>query len=332
MRTRKCIGCAGRHARIICAMPWYRARLALLTMLGGALSACTVEAPQPRLGGLVVDGGLGEASGLAASRVHRDTFWLVEDGGNPAELHAISKRGRRLATYTIEGISNTDWEDLAAFELDGKRYLLIADTGDNGGLRRTLLLHVVAEPAKLEGGAILKPAWSIAFRWPDGARDCEAVAVDTSRDQILLLSKKRHPPELFVLPLHPHKPGLQVATRIGRLAGVPQASAEEQRAAPARARLVHHVTAADVSPDGRTLAVLTYKHLLIYPRAGNERWTQATRHPPLVRVVPWLPQPEAIAWTADGNALYATGEFSPAPLVYFPFPDPAVPASAARSP
>src|SRR5688572_31954081 len=116
MRSGKCIGCSCRHARIITAMPRYRIRLALLTMLCGALSACAADTPQPRLGGLLLDGGLGETSGLVASRTHRDTLWLVEDGGNPAKLHAISKRGRRLASYAIEGISNTDWEDLARSE------------------------------------------------------------------------------------------------------------------------------------------------------------------------------------------------------------------------
>lgn len=297
-----------------------RTRLALLTALCCGLAACAADTPQPRLGGLLLDAELGETSGLAASHTHRNTLWLVEDGGNPAKLHAISKRGRRLASYAIDGISNTDWEDLAAFGLGGKRYLLIADTGDNGGLRRTLLLHVVAEPATLEDGATLTPAWSIAFRWPDGARDCEAVAVDAARGQILLLSKKRHPPELFVLPLRPRKQGLQTAVRVGRLAGVPQASAEERRTAPARARLVHQVTAMDVSPDSRTLAVLTYEHLLLYPRAGKERWARAIQRAPQSREVPWLHQPEALGWAADGRGLYATGEFSPAPLVYFPFP------------
>ena len=76
-----------------------------------------------------------------------------------------------------------------------------------------------------------------------------------------------------------------------------------------------------MSPDGRTLAVLTYEHLLLYPRVGKERWAQAIRRSPQrAREVPWLHQPEALAWTADGDGLYATGEFSPAPLVHFPIP------------
>src|SRR3546814_8112412 len=68
------------------------------------------------------------------------------------------------------------------------------------------------EPASLDEvaqHAPLEPAWSIAFRWPDGARDCEAVAVDAQRGEVLLISKKRTPPELFALPLRPRDDGMQ---------------------------------------------------------------------------------------------------------------------------
>jgi len=262
----------------------------------------------PRLAGVLLDGQLDETSGLAASHVHRNTLWLVEDGGNGARLHAISRRGRRLASYRVDGATNTDWEDLAAFDWQGRHYLLVADTGDNGGLRRTLLLHAFEEPAQLTDGARLRPAWSIAFRWPDGPRDCEAVAVDAARGQILLVSKKRKPPELFVLPLAPVR-GVQVARRLGRLS-IPDLSAEGSQAA--------QVTAADVSPDGRTLAVLTYARLLLYRRAGDEAWSTSVAGPPVVRPLPWLHQAEAVAWTTEGQGLYASGEFSPAPLVYLP--------------
>ena len=272
------------------------------------VAGCDAGPAQPRLAGLLLDPQLDETSGLAMSHVHRSTLWLIEDGGNGAALHAISRRGRRLASYRIEGAANTDWEDLASFDWQGRHYLLIADTGDNGGLRRTLLLHAIEEPAQLTDGGTLRPAWSIAFRWPDGARDCEAVAVDATRGQILLVSKKRRPPELFTLPLAPRR-GVEIARRIGRLS-VPDLSAE--------GTLARQVTAADVSPDGRTLAVLTYARLLLYRRAGNEPWSAAVARPPTVQPLPWLHQAEAVAWSADGRGLYASGEFSPAPLVYLP--------------
>src|SRR5262245_45228627 len=107
------------------------------------------------LSGVLLDSQLAEISGLAASRRHCDVLWLHDDGGNPARLFAINTDGDRLATLRID-VTKTDWEDIAAFRLDGRNYLLIADTGDNGGLRRTLQLHVIEEPARLEN-ARLKP-------------------------------------------------------------------------------------------------------------------------------------------------------------------------------
>jgi len=286
-----------------------------------ALSGCArSDEPFARLSGLLVDAQLNEVSGMAASQRHDDVLWLIDDGGNPARLFAVSKRGRSLAQFNIAGVAKTDWEDLAAFELDGKRYLLIADTGDNGGLRKTLQLHAVEEPSRLESTMqkprTLKPAWSIAFQWPDGARDCEAIAVDAVQENILLISKKRHPAELFALPLKPRRKGLQTARLVGTLIGVPQASAEDRAANPSRARLHGQITAADISPDRGTLAVMTYRNVLLYARAPRQTWKQATAAKPRVHALPWLPQPEALAWSANGRGLYATGEFSPAPLLY----------------
>lgn len=295
-----------------CPLPFLRSFVLVAAL--SALAACgDGDGRGANLSGLLVDPQLDEISGLAASRRHPGVLWLHDDGDNPARLFAVDTRGRRKATFRVEGLPKTDWEDIAAFELDGRRYLMVADVGDNGGLRRSLQLHVFEEPERLEN-ARLKPAWSIAFRWPDGARDCEAVAVDAARGQVLLISKKREPPELFALPLQPQGRGLLTARFIGHLAGVPRPDAETRKRAPRRARLYSQVTAADVSPDGRTLAVMTYRHLLLYPRGVDERWRQAIARPPRVRALPALPQPEALGWAVDGRSLYATGEFVPVPL------------------
>lgn len=272
------------------------------------------RAPFAQLSGLILDARLSDISGLAASHAHADTLWVLNDGGSPPDLQAIGLHGGLQATLHVAGVVNTDWEDLASFDLDGRHYLLIADTGDNGGLRRTLQLHVVEEPTSLVDGTF-HPAWSIAFRWPDGARDCEAVAVDAAHRQILLISKRRQPPELFALPLRPADHGLQVARRLGALAGVPVPDAAALRQNARLARIRNQVTAADISPDGRTMAVLTYADVLLYQR-GQGSWAAALSRPPTVRELPWLPQAEAVAWSADGAGLYATGEHSPAPLLY----------------
>ncbi len=291
-------------------------RIPLVAALLLGIAACSAPSlPFARLAGLVTSRQLGEISGLAASHAHDGVLWAINDGGNPARLYAISRRGRLLARYEVEGASNQDWEDLSSFELGGRRYLLLADTGDNAGRRRGFSLHVFEEPAKLANGK-LKPAWTIRARWPDGPRDCEAVAVDASAGQVLLVSKKRVPPELFSLPLADPRGAVVEARRIGRLAGVPQVGEELQRKDPRLAALFSQVTAADVAPDRRSLAVLTYGSVLFYHRGEGEDWAEATARAPETHDIPPIPQAEALAWSAGGGGLYATGEFSPAPIFY----------------
>lgn len=296
------------------ALPSLRIPLAAVLLLG--MAACSSPSlPFSRLAGLVTDRELDEISGLAASHVHDDVLWVHNDSGNPARLYAISRRGRLLARLDVKGAKNVDWEDIASFDLDGRHYLLLADTGDNGGRRRDFVLYVFEEPTALKNGT-LTPAWTIRARWPDGPRDCEAVAVDAEAGQVLLVSKKRVPPELFTLPLADPRGEVVEARRIGRLADVPQVGEELRHKDPKLAALFSQVTAADVSPDRRTLAVLTYGSVLFYRRDDGQSWADAVAQPPETHDIPLIPQAEALGWSAGGAGLYATGESYPAPIFY----------------
>lgn len=279
------------------------------------LAACSGAGREPfaRISGFVFEPDIDEVSGVAVSHVHPDVLWAHNDGGNAAVLYALSRRGSELARYTVEGVTNTDWEDIASFDLDGHHYLLIADTGDNGGLRRSLQLHVIEEPRTLESGS-LKPAWSISFRWPDGPRDTEAATVDADSGQVLLITKKRQPPQLFAVPLHPAGTGAVTARLLGELAGVPQADAETRERNPFRARIHSQITSADLDRSGQKLAVITYDNLLLYRRTPGEDWAQAISRPPWVHALPWLPQAEAVGWTPAGRHLYLMGEITPSPI------------------
>lgn len=85
-----------------------------------------------------------EASGLARSNHHNDIVWTMNDKGPPA-LYAIGTNGSQYGSVTILNASNIDWEDLAAFELDGKPYLLVADTGDNESKRSHSRIYIIEE-------------------------------------------------------------------------------------------------------------------------------------------------------------------------------------------
>ncbi len=270
----------------------------------------------PTITALMTDARLSETSGLAAASARPGAWWTINDGGNTPELHLVDEKGLRIASFPVAGVANTDWEDLSTFTLGGRRYLLIADTGDNGGIRTELVLHVVEEPREVVDGARLPVAWSIRFRWPDGPRDCEAVAVDAARGEVLLVSKKRVPAELLRLPLRPAEGSPQVAERIGLLGGIEQPTAEDLAKSPVYGRYRAQVTAADLSPDGRTLAVLNYRAVYLYTREREAGWTAALREPQPLDFT-WMPQAEASAFSLDGRELRVAGEQTPSPVLRF---------------
>ncbi len=274
-------------------------------------------ADDARLAALVTDPRLAEISGLGVSRRHPGVLWAHNDSGDDPALFALGSDGQVRARLLLRDAPNIDFEDIAAFELDGTAYLLIADVGDNGGMRRELMLHVLAEPATLADGDI-DVAWTIRFRWPDGPRDCEAVAVDPIHGEVLLVSKKRVPPELFRLPLRPAADDLQVAERIGLLHGIAQPSADDLQRNPRYGRYRSQVTGADLSTDGRQLAVLNYLQAYVYRRGPDESWATAAERPPLAVPFPWLAQAEAIAFEPDGQTLWISTEHLPAPLLRLP--------------
>ena len=301
-----------------------RSALALVFFLLpiGALADATLT-------GWMSDPALTEVSGMAASHAHPGTLWVENDSDNPAAVYAVGPGGTLRATLSIDGVPNIDWEDLASFDLDGHHYLLLADTGDNGGIRKTLTLHVIEEPKELRDGHA-RPAWSIVFRWPDGPRDCEAVAVDVRTGSILLITKKRVPAQLFRLPLRPATPnttgsGVLTAELLGTLTGIPQPTPDEIAAAPHYAKYLSQVTAVDIAPDRGSIAVLTYRRVYLYSRNDNEHadyksWAQALSHEPQQIAFGWLPQAEALAFALDGRSVYISGEHLPAPIMQVTIP------------
>ncbi len=257
---------------------------------------------------------LREASGLASSPGGGDFLWLINDSGSPAEIHLAGTDGTDRGKISLEGTRNLDWEDLASFMHGGKPYLLVADCGDNAGLRGECQLHIVPEPAlpgsgeQLEGRAT--PAWTIRFRYEDGPRDCESVAVDEKTGKILLLSKRTSPPLLYELPLKPDTDEIRIARKTGSIpaslpAGFPPVPYGTQP------------TGMDIRADGGAAAVVTYAGAFLFPRKGGESWATAFSRPPVVLEKHLLRQAESVAFSRDGKVLRAVSEGGKSPLVCY---------------
>ncbi|KAA9338506.1 hypothetical protein F0P96_06650 [Hymenobacter busanensis] len=217
-----------------------------------------------------------ESSGLALANAEGD-LWTHGDGGNTSNLYLITPQGDLLRTQPVRGAHNVDWEDLAQDRQRG--FLYIGDFGNNANKRRDLRIYRLSGPQFTQVDTIL-------FRYPDQQQfppkkarrnfDCEAFFF---RDDSLYLFTKNRGKGNWVKEYHlPAKPGNYVA----RLAD--------------SIRINTWITAADISPNGRTVALLGYGHVyLIEPQPGQKLFSGAKSCLPL----PTSGQAEALTFVND---------------------------------
>ncbi|MDH3645277.1 MAG: hypothetical protein OER80_00755 [Gammaproteobacteria bacterium] len=257
---------------------------------------------------------LTETSGIAVSKRYPQLIWGINDGGNPALLHAFSLDGSDQGSVAISRGPNFDWEDLASFVVDGTPYLLIADTGDNIGTRRTSWLLIVIEPQRGEDGLFAREvelATRLPFQYEDGPRDCEAVAVDVASDRILLVSKRDA--VVYELPLTLVK-GVRrplIAKKIASIASLPRPTVGELLESPLLGLWRHQPTAIDIADDGSFIAMMTYQHVYLFKHAVGQDWGESLRALPQVLSLPALSQTESVTFVEDRLIAVAEGRSAP---------------------
>jgi hypothetical protein len=252
---------------------------------------------------------LSEASGLVVSR-RRGVLWTHEDSNNAAALVALRPNGEHVATVTVAGAGNYDWEDIVRLDSGDRSLLAVCDVGDNDRNRSSCVIHFLSEPDPALGNQTVAPLASIRFRYDDGPHDVEAVAFDGNR--LLLLTKRDSPPVLFELPLDV-SPGLHVARRLGTVSSIPPPPISVWRERGENWK--NQPTAMDIDPSGHRLVVLTYTQLCLYQRRHGESWLQALQRRPEMLPLPLgQPQAEAVGFSADGRSVYLTSEGRGSPI------------------
>lgn len=299
----------------------------LYLILALSTSACAMPTGMSQAGSITAPS-IDEASGLAVSRINDQILWTHNDSGDTARIFAIDTQGQQLATVNITGVKNTDWEDIASFVYQGESYLLIADVGDNQAKRSQYQLHLIKEPnlSLLNGQKNLsaKPVWSMTFTYPDGAHDCESVAVDSVKGKILLLTKRDTLPILYELPLI--APTLQSGSNKSSAQMIKQQAKRLGEIAPLPTAVLDYVsiytwagfagkpTAMDISADGLSTVILTYTHAFYFTQTTQGEWLSLFSTTPQQIALPAIKQAEAVAFSQDGQSIYITSEMIPAPV------------------
>lgn len=264
----------------------------------------------------LADPAIQESSGVAAGRTIKGAFWTHNDSGDKPRLFAIDAAGKTVATLEIEKAAAVDWEDIASYVDFGKSTLLIADIGDNGAKRKTVMIYVVREPYIYPGtsGLDLKasPIETIEFTYEGGPIDCESIAIDPTTRNIYLVakgSKEKASCKIFELPWPPKD-------RKGNRTDKGPYTAKAVGSVP-----MHMVTAMDISPDGLRCVMATYGGGLQYVRGEGETWAQALARPAANIALPVRVQGEGLCFGVDGRTLYLTSETKgqgPSPLLEVP--------------
>jgi hypothetical protein len=272
----------------------------ILPMLVGGCMATGWASSNIRVLSELSDPAVDESSGLAISRIDPDLFWTHNDSGDQARLYAFGRDGTSRGTVRLEGVKARDWEDMASVTLDGQPWLIIGDIGDNNRRYKNYHIHMVREP-RLTGDVrrevAVKPNRVITFRYPDGSRDAEGLAIDPPTKTIYLVSKRfGGGARIYALALADVK---------GGVVNVVKPVAAWNRSA---------ATAMDISADGRYAVILTYGDAYQFERLSGESWAEAFNREPILTPMPYRQQGEAICYGSDNRTLYLTSERTPTPL------------------
>lgn len=275
----------------------FRSVLFIIWSLGSTHFVSVAEATQleTRVSSFTIDDRLiDEASALARSNKRNDVLWTLNDSGGAAALYALSTSGKHLATLRITGagVVNFDWEDLSSFHRLGNDYLLIGDIGDNFAFRPYVTLYLVKEPS-------VKATWrkvkqlstpviaTYRVRYPDGARDAEALAVDADSNTAYIISKRDARPALYSFSLaSPASPAITL-TALGPI-NIPRT----QAGYVGNANSFNWVTAMSFNDANNRVYVGTLKNGYLYTRGPQQSWAAALATSPDSFKLPSFPQIE----------------------------------------
>jgi hypothetical protein len=259
----------------------------------------TVERPgAARRTGTFANRLLTESSGVAASRRWPGVLWTHNDAGHDALLFATDTTGADLATFRLTGARNVDWEDIALGPCHGVTCVYLADTGDNDRARASVAIYRVPEPVPHGNPDRLRAtarAEVLAFRYPDGPHNVEALWVDPAGDAYLVTKQRRGRARLYRLPAEAWSSAGPVAAQA--LGSVP---------IEAQGRAAGGVTGAALSPGARWVAVRSYVAIYFFRRAASGALELPAR-PLACDVLGLEPQGEGVTWL-DEHHLALTSE------------------------
>ncbi|QOD60190.1 hypothetical protein H9I45_12680 [Polaribacter haliotis] len=182
-----------------------------------------------------------------------DLIWMINDGGNKPELFGLNEKGKIIKEIYIKA-KNHDWEDLTS---DEKGNIYIGDFGNNLNRRKNLSIIIVEQNELDEKNAEVD---EIEFEYPNQTKfppKKKNKFFDTEgffyfKKSLYIFTKSRVKGNYGKTTMYkiPAKKGKYVAEIVGEFENC--------------SSLECWITSADISEDGKKVALLSQKNVLIF--------------------------------------------------------------------
>lgn len=256
-----------------------------------------------------------ETSGIAASSINKDIYYVHNDSGDTSRFFSITPQGELKATIYFTGdkslrLAVQDCEDIAVGPgpLKGKSYVYLGDIGDNNGSRKYLTVYRFEENTLWSKDTVTHATpVPIHLRYPDGPKDAETLMVDPIEKLLYIVSKRSDTVAIYTSPLNYKANDTVTLTKRTKLffPGF---------------KPFKWITAGDISKDGQQILLKSYEKVYYWKRLPNEHaWDAMARK---AKELPYTmeKQGEAVGFTPDGKGYYTTSEGVFSPIYYYDCP------------
>ncbi|HEV8513695.1 MAG TPA: hypothetical protein VGQ59_10480 [Cyclobacteriaceae bacterium] len=237
----------------------------------------------------IIDVRLEEASGLVESIANPGYLWSLNDGGNPAEVFLIDTLAKIKLVCKLN-VKNRDWEDIAlgAGPIKGKKYIYVADIGDNLGVHDYKYIYRFEEPPLTNvAEQTISVFDTLVIKLPGKNRDTETIMIDPTNNDFYIVSKREKHVHVY-LQHFPYPDTLRP---------------EEVLKIP-----FTRIVAGSISHDSQEVLLKDYENIYYWKRSGEKTLIELLAKDPIE--LPYKPeeQGESICWNNNASGYYTLSE------------------------
>lgn len=265
---------------------------------------------QITVSGRLMDRAMSETSGIAASGIFKDMFYVHNDSGDESRFFMITSDGKLHHILKYDGNNPSDCEDIAVGPgpIKEKNYVYVGDIGDNGTDRDAITIYRFEEKQLwLKDSIINLTSQKLYLQYPDGQKDAETLMIDPVDKLFYIVTKRKDTVRIYTSPLNHKANDTLTLTFRGKLFF--------EGTKPFK-----WITGGDISKAGDKILLKSYEKVYYWKRAGKEHLWQTLQKKTQILTYQVEKMGEAIGFAADGKSYYTVSEGVYAPIYYYTTP------------